>query len=64
MVAKGNAIAEWHEQAEKVEEFLVEKQDVSAIDVKDDGKTDTIAGVTMNVDGFVDLVKDALSKAK
>ncbi|MFY9592916.1 MAG: hypothetical protein WAQ88_01165 [Caldicoprobacterales bacterium] len=64
MVAKGNAIAEWHEQAEKVEEFLIEKQDVNAIDVKDDGKTDTIAGVTMNVDGFVALVKEALAKAK
>ncbi|NLI59901.1 MAG: FMN-binding protein [Clostridiales bacterium] len=64
MVANGGAIAEWHEQAEKVEAFLVEKQDVNAIQVKDDGKTDAIAGVTINVNGFVDMVKDALSNAK
>lgn len=64
MVANGKAIAEWHEQAEKVEEFLVEKQDVDAIEVKDDKTTDSIAGVTMKVGGFVDMVKEALSKAK
>ena len=64
MVEKGGAIAEWHEQAEKVEAFLVEKQDVDAIELNDDGTTDAIAGVTMAVDGFVDLVKDALSGAK
>ena len=64
MVAKGNAIAEWHEQAEKTEKFLLEKQDVNEIKLTDDGKTDSIAGVTMDVDGFVGMVKDALDKAK
>ena len=64
MVEKGGAIAEWHEQAEKVETFLVEKQDVDAIDVKDDGTIDAVAGVTIKVNGFVDLVKKALSDAK
>lgn len=64
MVAHGDAVAEWHEQAEKVEAFLIEKQDVNAIKLKDGGKTDTVAGVTMIVGGFVDMVKDALSKAK
>ncbi|NLN42421.1 MAG: FMN-binding protein [Clostridiales bacterium] len=64
MVENGGASAEWHEQAEKVEAFLVEKQDVDAIQVKDDGTTDAVAGVTIKVNGFVDLVKKALSEAK
>lgn len=64
MVEKGGAIAEWHEQAEKVEAFLVEKQDVDAIELNDDGTTDAVAGVTIKVNGFVDLVKKALSQAK
>ena len=64
MVEKGGASAEWHEQAEKVEAFLVEKQDVDAITLNDDGSTDAIAGVTITVSGFVDMVKDALSGAK
>ncbi|NLJ40813.1 MAG: FMN-binding protein [Clostridiales bacterium] len=64
MVAFGDAVAEWHEQAEKVESFLIEKQDVDAIKLDDEGKTDSVAGVTMIVGGFVDMVKDALSKAK
>lgn len=64
MVEKGGAIAEWHEQAEKVETFLVEKQDVDAIELKDDGTTNAVAGVTIKVNGFVDLVKKALGSAK
>ena len=64
MVEKGGASAEWHEQAEKVETFLVEKQDVDAIELNDDGTTDAVAGVTIKVKGFVDLVKKALSEAK
>ena len=64
MVENGGASAEWHEQAEKVETFLVEKQDVDAIELNDDGTTDAVAGVTIKVKGFVDLVKKALSEAK
>ncbi len=64
MVEKGNASAEWHEQAEKVEAFLIEKQDVDAITLNEDGSTDAIAGVTITVQGFVEMVKDALSNAK
>lgn len=64
MVEKGNASSEWHEQAEKVESYLIEKQDPDAISVKEDGTTDSIAGVTIHVGGFVDVVKEALSKAK
>lgn len=65
MVEKGGAKAEWHEQAEKVEAYLLEKQDPAAIQYKDDkGNTDAISGATINVKGFFDLAQEALAGAK
>jgi len=60
MVAKGGAQAEWHEQAAKAEQFLIEKQDPAAFVVNDEGKTDAVSGVSVSVDGFVSLVTEAL----
>lgn len=60
MKEKGNAQSEWYEQAEKMEQFLLEKQDPKEIAVKQDGKTDAISGVTFNVSGFTELVDKAL----
>jgi major membrane immunogen (membrane-anchored lipoprotein) len=64
MKEKGNAIAEWHEQAFNAEQFLIEKQDPAAIPYGDDGNTDAIAGVSIHVNGFVELATKALSNAK
>jgi len=58
---KAGAVAEWHEQAVKAEQYLLEKQDPKAIAVKDDGKTDAISGVSITVDGFVQLAEQALA---
>jgi major membrane immunogen (membrane-anchored lipoprotein) len=63
MKAKG-ASSEWHEQAAKVEAELLAKQDVKAIAVKEDGKTDAISGVSITVSEFTTLVEEALSSAK
>lgn len=61
MVAKGKAIAEWHDQAAAVEAFLLETQDVSKITLTDaDGHTDAISGATIKVGSFVNLVTKAL----
>ena len=61
MVEFGKAIAEWHEQAALVEGFLVESQDFDAITLTDaDGHTDAVAGVTMKVNSFIELAKQAL----
>ncbi len=61
MVEIGKAIAEWHEQATLVEGFLVDSQDFDAITLTDaDGHTDAVAGVTMKVNTFVELAKQAL----
>ena len=64
MKEKGKAIAEWHEQAEKVEAFLLEKQDPAAVTLKDGGTTDAVSGATIKVNAFVELAKEALAKAK
>ena len=57
------AQADWHVQAESVENFLVEKQDVATINLSDaEGHTDAIAGVSIHVGDFTGLVEKALSK--
>lgn len=65
IVERGNAKAPWHEQAEKVEMFLIETQDPDKINYTDEaGHTDAISGVTIKVNEFFELAKEALSKAK
>ncbi|MNE53911.1 FMN-binding domain protein [compost metagenome] len=61
MVAKGNAQAEWHEQAAKMEQYLIEQQSVEGITLNDEGKTDAISGVSVGVDEFSALVGKALA---
>jgi len=61
LVAKGGAQAEWHEQAQKAEAYLLQTQDPTKITYKDDaGHTDDIAGVSIHVVEFFDLAKKAL----
>ena len=61
MKAKAKAKAEWHEQAALVEKYLVEKQDPTSIQYKDDaGKTDAISGATITVKEFFALADKAL----
>jgi len=64
MVAKGGAQAEWHEQAEKMEAYLVEVQDPKLIKYDDGGYTDAVAGVSIHVNDFVELAIKALENAK
>ena len=61
MVKFGKAIAEWHEQVEKVEAFLLETQDINAITVDAETKTDAVSGVTIKVGEFVELVNEAIA---
>jgi len=63
MVAKGGAQAEWYEQAEKAEAYLLETQDPTAITYSDDeGHTDDISGVSIHVVEFFDLAEKALAQ--
>ncbi|WP_334074762.1 MULTISPECIES: FMN-binding protein [Paenibacillus] len=57
----GGAQSEWHEQAEKAEQYLIEKQDPKAIKLNEEGKTDAITGVSVHVDDFFNLADQALT---
>lgn len=62
MVENGGAQAPWHEQAQKVEAYLLETQDVTAINYSDDeGHTDAISGVSIHVNDFYALAEKALA---
>ena len=55
----------WHEQADAVEAFLIEKQDPKAVTYSDDeGHTDAVSGVSIHVSEFFELAEEALSQAK
>ena len=60
----GGAQAEWHEEAIKAQEYLIEKQDPAAITLKDDGTTDAISGVSIHIKDYVTLSQKALEAAK
>ncbi|MGG6311526.1 FMN-binding protein [Paenibacillus macerans] len=57
----GGASSEWHEQAEKAEAFLIEKQDPKAATLDAEGKTDAISGVSIHVGEFFTLADQALT---
>lgn len=57
----GGASSEWHEQAEKTEQYLIEKQDPKAITINEEGKTDAISGVSVHVNEFINLADQALA---
>ncbi len=64
MKANGGSVAEWHEEAQAAQAFLIEKQDPAAITMNAEGKTDAISGVTIHVSDFVTLSQKALASAK
>jgi major membrane immunogen (membrane-anchored lipoprotein) len=65
LVAKGKAQAEWHEQAQRAEAYLLKTQDPTKITYNDDkGHTDDIAGVSIHVNEFFKLAEEALKNAK
>lgn len=61
MKEKSGAQAEWHEQAIKMEEYLVANQSVNSLVLNDEGRTDAVSGVSIHIDGFTELVDKALA---
>ena len=53
----------WAEQAEALAAYLIENQDINAIALDENGKTDSVAGVSISITGFVNLAKANLEKA-
>ncbi|AEJ20949.1 hypothetical protein [Gracilinema caldarium] len=62
MVKFGKAQAEWYQQAEKVEQYLVKTQDYKFNKYKDaEGHTDAISGASIHVKEFFDLAQKAIA---
>lgn len=64
MKPASEAKKEWYEQVNLIETKVIENQDISFIKLNEDGKTDTIAGVTMKVNALYEALNNALTKAK
>ncbi|MFA5570560.1 MAG: FMN-binding protein [Sphaerochaetaceae bacterium] len=60
MMKFGGAIADWYEQAEAAELYVVKTQNTD-VALNADGSTDEISGATISVDGFVELLQQALA---
>lgn len=53
----------WYEQADLLCANLIETQDPNSINLDAEGHTDSVAGVSITVDGFVTLANQALADA-
>ena len=52
----------WHEQAEAVVAYVLENQSLDGL-INEEGYTDTVSSVSINLYGFVNGVKDCLKQA-
>lgn len=64
MKANSEVEKEWYEQVNLIEAKVIENQDLSFITLDDEGKTDSIAGVTMKVSALYNALDVALKQAK
>ena len=59
----GGAQHEWHEEIALFENHVV-SNGIDSVSVNGEGRTDVITGCTIKVAGYVDLINEALDKAK
>lgn len=53
----------WTEQAQALAKTVIKNQSVEAVEMNEAGKTDAVAGVSIYIGGFVNLVEDCLQQA-
>ena len=53
----------WKEQAEALASALIENQSLSFLNTDAEGKTDAVSGVSISVNGFIDLATKCLEEA-
>lgn len=61
---KQDAAGEWYEQVEKLEKAIVDKQEITFLDLDDEGYTDAVAGCTIKIDAMYKALEEAINKAK
>lgn len=59
----GGAQYDWHEEIASFEHHVVNKG-LESVQLKNDGKTDTVTGCTIAVKNYIKLIKEAMNKAK
>ena len=55
---------EWFEQAEVIEDKVLEEQGLDWVKLNDDKKLDGVSGVTITADTYVKAIEEALKQAK
>ena len=63
-VEYGSQVGEWYEQAEALENNVIENQGLDGIKLDSDGYTDTVSGCTIKIDALYEALEDALEQAK
>ncbi len=53
----------WQEQATALAEYVIKNQSADGIVMDGNGNTDSVTGVSISVNGFIDLLKDCLIQA-
>ena len=53
----------WKAQAEALAEALIENQSLSFLTTDAEGKTDAVTGVSISVNGFIDLAAQCMKQA-
>lgn len=60
---QGGAQYDWHEEIAFFESYVVHNG-IESVQLENDGKTDSVTGCTIVVKKYVDLIKEAMNKAK
>ena len=53
----------WDTQAKSMGQYVVDNQGTEGLNLNDNGKTDVVSGVSISVNGFVDLVEECIAQA-
>ena len=59
-----DAVGEWYEQVEALEEAIVEHQGTDFITLDEENKTDAVSGCTIVIDALLGAANDAIEQAK
>ena len=54
----------WKEQSEALAKYVIEHQSIEGLTTNEEGKTDVVSGVSISINGFINLVEECLKQAK
>ncbi|HIT91122.1 MAG TPA: hypothetical protein IAC41_12000 [Candidatus Merdenecus merdavium] len=54
----------WADQSKALADYVIKNQTLDTLNVTEEGKTDAVSGVSINIKGFINLVESALDQAK